>query len=51
VRIIYARRLLKQFAITITETLVFKDLKTDKDGLLILDLRTTEPGQGKSLSS
>jgi hypothetical protein len=39
-RIIRARRLLKQFGITINETIVFKDLKTQGDYLLILNLQS-----------
>ena len=37
-RVIYARRLMKQFGISITETLVFCDLKVEPGPMLVLDL-------------
>jgi hypothetical protein len=41
-RIIRARRLLKQFGITITETLVFRDLKVEPGPILVLELGDAE---------
>ena len=38
-RVIYAGRLLKQFGITITETLVFENLEVEAGPILVLDLR------------
>jgi hypothetical protein len=41
-RIIRARRLLKQFGITITETLVFRDIKLESGPMLVFDLCESE---------
>ena len=39
-RIIYAKRLLREFGIDLPDTIEFRDAEIDQDGQLILDLRT-----------
>jgi len=39
-RMVYAKRLLKEFSIDLPDTIEFKDAEIDQDGQLILDLRT-----------
>lgn len=46
-RLIRAYRLMLEFGIELPQTIKFRDITIDKDGILILDLRTATVIQGK----
>ncbi len=49
-RLIRAYRLMQEFGIALPQTIRFRDITLDKDGILILDLRTATIVQKKARS-